>query len=75
MLTENARKTATPPNRGSADWWTCRLSCGSETQPLRLARSRTERVATNETNSEKANKTKKSSVKTGVPFPLKNRAF
>src|ERR1700687_920644 len=67
-LTENARKIATPPKRGSGASWTCRPSRGAETQPLRVAMSRTSRVATNDRTNENANKPKNRSVKVSVPF-------
>src|SRR5882757_3641170 len=54
-LREKARKMATPPNRGRGLSCTCRPSLGSETQPLRDAKSRTWRVATNDTTREIAN--------------------
>ena len=74
-LTEKARKIATPPKRGSGAWWTCRPFCGTETQPLRVARSRTSRVATKDRASENANNPKNRSVKIRVPFRLKHPAF
>ena len=61
-LTEKERKIATPPKRGSGAWWISRPLCGAETQPLRVAVSRTSRVATNETASENANNPKNRSV-------------
>src|ERR1700687_1812392 len=71
-LTENSRKIATPPKRGSGASWTCRPSRGAETQPLLVAMSRTSRVATNDKTSENANHPKNRSVKISVPFRLKH---
>ena len=73
-LTENARKIATPPKRGSGASCRCRPSRGAETQPLRVAMSRTSRVATNDKTSENANNPKNRRVKVGVPFRLKHPA-
>ena len=66
-LTEKAKKIATPPRRGSGDSWICRPSRGTKTQPLRVARSRTSRVATNDKASENANNPKNRSVKSEFP--------
>lgn len=73
-LTEKARKIATPPSRGSGARWTCRSPCGTETQPRRVARSRTERVATNDTASENANNAKNRSVKIQSSLPAETPA-
>src|SRR6266853_1210776 len=73
-LIENATKIATPPKRGSGASWRCRPSRGAETQPLRVAMSRTSRVATNDRTSENANKPKNRSVKISVPFRMKHPA-
>src|ERR1700687_729634 len=73
-LTENARKIATPRKRGSGASWTCRPPRGAETQPLRVAMSRTSRVATNDRTNENANKPKNRSVKVGDPFRTKRPA-
>jgi hypothetical protein len=43
---------------------------GAETNPLRVAASRTARVATNDNDNEKANKIKKRSGKIRVPLCL-----
>jgi hypothetical protein len=43
---------------------------GAETNPLRVATSRTARVATNDNDNEKANKIKKRSGKIRIPFCL-----
>jgi hypothetical protein len=66
--TENARNIATPPRRGKAFSWTWRPSLGLDTQPRRIARSLTSRVAAKESASERANKPKNRSVKIKLPF-------
>jgi hypothetical protein len=72
-LSENAKKIATPPKRGRGVWWIWRPPCGVATQPLRLARSRTCRVTTNDTTSEKANNPKKRIVKLQFPSGWNDR--
>jgi hypothetical protein len=66
-LTENERKIAMPPSRGRGTSWICRPLGGNETHPLWVARFRTNRVATNEIASEKANKAKNRTGK--IRFP------
>ena|ERR1022692_3923553 len=75
MLSEKARKIAMPPSRGRGDSWNWRPSRGREIHPLRVAMSRTWRVATNDTASENANRPKNRSVKLRLPFRLKHPAF
>lgn len=66
-LTEKERKIATPPKRGNGARWICLPSGGVETQPLRVAMSRTSRVATNEPASENANNAKNRNGKSVFP--------